>query len=298
MYSLFHFIILLFSLFPGFVQAGNTMAAEELYLYAVDLQKSGDYQRAATEFGRYLSYSRRHPEETYPDHQEAMHRYAQSLEKSGEHNRALKAYADLGRFYPTSEKIPQAIFELGTIHENQNHIDSAKLRYGQLRQFVPGTAWDARATLRQAWQHLQLGEDQKANLKLQEIDHPDYLLHANKALDALPELGELPQKDPKTAAILSAILPGAGHAYVGRPKDARFAFLSNGLMIGATVEAFNRDMPALGAVLGVLELGWYSGTIFSASSLAHKYNKQQRDQFLDKIQLYFDVDQIGIKADF
>ena len=262
----------------------NLMSAQEVYLYAVELQeKNQDYQRAATEFGRYLSYARRHPEADYPNHEEVMHRYAQSLAKGGEYQRALTAYANFGKQYPQSKKIAQLMFEMGEIHEAQKAHQAARFRYGQLKNYAPESEWKDRASLRQAWQHLQLGEDTKALKRLNEIEDPHYKANVEKVLLALPELERLPQKDPKTAALLSALLPGAGHAYLDRPKDAQFAFLSNGLMIGATVEAFEQDMPALGVVLGVLELGWYTGTMFSASSLAHKQNNEQRQNYLEKI---------------
>ena len=277
---------------------GNVMAAKEVYRYAVDLQQSGDSQRAATEFGRYLSYAKRHPDQTFPDHEKAMFHYAQSLAKNGEYDRALKAFESFGQHYPQSSQIADAMLEMGKIHEAERHSLAAQFRYGQLKKYQPDSEWEAKANLRQAWQHLQLEQDVQAIKKLEQIDQSPYQNSAKHILSELPQLKEIPQKDPKKAAILSAILPGAGHAYLDRPKDAQFAFLSNGLMIGATIEAFDQDMPALGTVLGILELGWYTGTMYSASSLAHKQNRQQRELFLENLRPYFDGKSLGVEVEF
>ncbi|MCU0594722.1 MAG: hypothetical protein MUC98_04565, partial [Desulfobacterota bacterium] len=63
-------------------------------------------------------------------------------------------------------------------------------------------------------------------------------------------------------------------------KDGVVAFLLNGLFIWATVEAFHQDQEVLGAVLGVIELGFYSGTIYSAVNSAHKHNRKLKQDFL------------------
>jgi hypothetical protein len=57
------------------------------------------------------------------------------------------------------------------------------------------------------------------------------------------------------------------------------AFLLNGLTIWAAVEAFDQDLDVLGGVLVALELGWYSGNIYSAVNSAHKYNRKVRADF-------------------
>jgi hypothetical protein len=89
----------------------------------------------------------------------------------------------------------------------------------------------------------------------------------------------LPYKDPTTAGALS-VVPGLGHVYCERYKDGLVAFLLNGLFIWATIEAFHEDQEVLGAVLGFVELGFYSGTIYSAVNSAHKHNRKLKDDFL------------------
>jgi hypothetical protein len=73
---------------------------------------------------------------------------------------------------------------------------------------------------------------------------------------------------------LAAVLPGLGHAYVGRYKDGGIAFLVNALFIWAAVESFHNDNNVLGGMICFLELGWYSGNIYSAVNSTHKYNRK------------------------
>ena len=87
------------------------------------------------------------------------------------------------------------------------------------------------------------------------------------------------KKSPVTAGLLS-IIPGAGHFYCERRKDALVSFLLNGAMILGAFEAFENDMDAFGGIITFFELGFYSGKIYSAVSSAHKYNRDEKSNFL------------------
>ena len=92
----------------------------------------------------------------------------------------------------------------------------------------------------------------------------------------------LKQKNP-TAAGLLAIVPGAGHLYCERPRDALISFVLNGALIYAAYEAFDEDLEGLGAVITFFELGFYAGNIYSAVSSAHKYNRDTKERFLKQL---------------
>jgi len=64
--------------------------------------------------------------------------------------------------------------------------------------------------------------------------------------------------------------------------DAFAAFgLNVGLMLAAYT-AFDNGNPALGGVIGFVETGFYSGSIYGAVSAAHKYNHAQRMRILNR----------------
>ena len=89
-------------------------------------------------------------------------------------------------------------------------------------------------------------------------------------------------KSPRLAGALG-VVPGAGYLYCRRPGDALAAFLFNSMMMLAAYEAFDNGNGALGAVISVVELGFYGGSIYGSVGAAHKYNKRQTAFFLDRL---------------
>jgi len=92
----------------------------------------------------------------------------------------------------------------------------------------------------------------------------------------------LSRKNPTLAGAL-AILPGAGYVYCGRYHDALMSFLFNSGMACAAWEAFDNDLEGLGALIGMVGLGFYSGSIYGSVSSAHKYNRTLLRDFLDRL---------------
>jgi len=90
----------------------------------------------------------------------------------------------------------------------------------------------------------------------------------------------LNRKSIWTAALSSAVLPGAGYAYAGRKGTALMALLINGLFIWTSVEAFNAGRYALFTTTGILGLGWYIGTIRGSAEAALNYNRKKKEEFI------------------
>ena len=55
------------------------------------------------------------------------------------------------------------------------------------------------------------------------------------------------------------------------------------------MESFDKELYALGAVISVVEFGFYAGNIYGAVGSAHKYNKLQDAAFIDNLKLKFNV---------
>ena len=108
----------------------------------------------------------------------------------------------------------------------------------------------------------------------------------------LAEASKSKRKDPVLAGILAAIVPGAGHLYCERPKDATLAFLFTGAFAWATAEAFEEDNEELGVGLGLIALAFYGGNIFSAVNVAHKFNDRQQRRLQRSLAPY---QQMGLK---
>ena len=72
--------------------------------------------------------------------------------------------------------------------------------------------------------------------------------------------------------MLAEVFPGAR---IHPALDTRF--------IGATIEAFDNDLPILGSIIGMVELGWYSGTIYGSMSGAKRHNHELREEKLGNL---------------
>lgn len=83
------------------------------------------------------------------------------------------------------------------------------------------------------------------------------------------------RKSPVLAGALSAILPGAGQAYVGAWQSAAYSFLINALFLSAALELQNKDLHASALTAGVVFSVTYVGGIISAAQSAKTYNNNQ-----------------------
>jgi TM2 domain-containing membrane protein YozV len=74
------------------------------------------------------------------------------------------------------------------------------------------------------------------------------------------------------AALLSAVVPGAGHIYAGHYGDGVTSFFLNGLFIAGTVVAIRQENYAVAGAVGVVGLPFYIGNIYGAANAATKWN--------------------------
>jgi len=134
--------------------------------------------------------------------------------------------------------------------------------------------------LRLAWLQIDSGKYREAiaTLDLIQAESTNYQ-RARLLRQALLQRPETAEKSPQTAGVLSAILPGAGHFYAGRPGQAISSFLLNAIFITGTVVAFKNDSPVLGGILVFFELGWYIGGIRSAAQAAREENEARAKKY-------------------
>ena len=90
------------------------------------------------------------------------------------------------------------------------------------------------------------------------------------------DLRERPSISPAFVGVLSAALPGAGHASLGLWSDSAVAFTLNAVSIGSTVELARAGLvwPAIAA--GLVASLFYVGGIVSSVSLASERNEEER----------------------
>lgn len=93
----------------------------------------------------------------------------------------------------------------------------------------------------------------------------------------------IPKKSPTLASWLSAVLPGSGHAYAGKWRDGIMSFIINGVFGYCIYDSFRNGNQSVGWLLSGIELGWYSGNIYTAAGSAHRTNDQRVEKYQDTL---------------
>ncbi|MEC9397284.1 MAG: hypothetical protein VX475_06690 [Myxococcota bacterium] len=85
----------------------------------------------------------------------------------------------------------------------------------------------------------------------------------------------LPRKRPALAGALS-IIPGLGHFYIEEYGAGIWAMIFNGAFIYGMADSIASKRYGQATLIGLVELIWYTGTIFGAVSGAHRFNRDAR----------------------
>lgn len=271
-------VFLLVALFSAPVQ-GQEGAPERISAFADHLFDQEDYYRAITEYERLIFLFPKHP-----------------LAKTAEYRIALA--------YFKGEKLPQAIQRLRKISEDRAGEDLGKQAlatlgdaYVQKKEYTaaievfdrflkadPGHQQADAVRIKIGWAYLRQGNWRQASEEFRKLPQDSPLRQNAEGLaqDAAA-YPDIPAKSPVLAGGLSAVLPGAGQLYVGRPTDAAISFALNSVFLWATIEAFNNDNNVTGAILLFFESGWYLGNVYNAVNNAHKYNRRAEQTYLDRL---------------
>jgi TolA-binding protein len=259
---------------PAF-SAQITIDSDEQFRFAEQTMNKGDYLRAVVEFERFLQF--------FPDDMnvsKARLLIAQCYLKARDYESARKILIEALNAYKGTLVGGKALFLMGESYYEQGLYEEAERYFKGLLAAYSDPELRNSAVYRLGWIQMQTGQWQGASETFKAVGAGSPLFPTAQDLSVKSLGGELlPYKDPTTAGALS-VVPGLGHVYCERYKDGLVAFLLNGLFIAATFEAFHDNQEALGAILGFVELGFYSGTIYSAVNSAHKHNRKLKDDFL------------------
>lgn len=99
--------------------------------------------------------------------------------------------------------------------------------------------------------------------------------HRRVGLWAARDLHFEDEKTPWVAGTLSAILPGAGQAYVGAWSSAMYSFVLNSLFFATTLEFQREGFYAASLASGLVFSVTYVGGILSSNQAARLYNKSR-----------------------
>ena len=270
------------------IQAWGSEGTESasVFGFAESLYEEADYFRAISEYKRYQFL--------YPSGdlgETAAFRIAESYFKAKRWPEAIAACNLFISKYRDSLRYYEMLYLKGRVEKLDKKNDEALRTFDQLINAQDPTYGD-KAIYQKALVMLERADwHGTRNYLLQVPKESPLNLTAAAFLSDLDNVDKLPHKSPKTVGILATVLPGAGHLYTERPRDALLAFLLNGSFILGAVELFRHDNYVAGGILTFFELGWYGGNIYSAVSSAHKYNQQIQQEFIrntkDKFNLSF-----------
>jgi len=273
---LFFLILLL----PPSVHAGSTLTIDNdsQFTYAMDLFSSGDYASAIFEFKRFIYFF---PEDkrvnlahytigesffSQKQYREAIRSFKTSAVAKESSPATTKSALMISRCYLQLRESGPAVIQLRNLAAIAKEIDTLDETYYRL-----GWIYLDRADWKEA-------ENNFHKISLQNADR----YNTAELTAAISRYHSIPRKNPTLAGMLS-ILPGTGQLYCERYHDALVAFLINGGLIWAACESFDRNLDALGTIIGITELGFYSGNIYSAVNSAHKYNRLKTGNFIENI---------------
>ena len=259
----------------SYTAQGIVLDPERQFQFAEHLFKKGEYYRAIGEYERFIYF--------FPlsDKVElARYRIGLSFLKGERHKDAIQAFNALIEDYQNTEYALKSYLGISEAYVLLKYYDMALTSIENLITISPDQEIRDEAYHKKGWVYLEMGLWENARECFEKISPQNReKYNLKQILIGLDKKIPLKRKNPTTAGLL-AIIPGAGHLYCERRRDAFISFLLNGAMIYAAYEAFDHDLNALGGVITLLELGFYSGNIYSAVSSAHKYNRDEKSRFL------------------
>ncbi|MFO7986579.1 MAG: tetratricopeptide repeat protein [Desulfatiglandaceae bacterium] len=268
-------MVLLFFGIPSAFSEERVIHSNDQLQYAHKLMEEEAYGRAVTELERFIHF--------FPDDSEVpLARYLIGVcyLKEADYERAIDHFSHIFRSDPDGPFAGKALLMTGESYYEQGAPAEAGHYFMEvLKQYSSPKLRNA-AQYRLGWARMMENRWKDASQAFEQVEQGSPLYESAQGLSNASLRGELlPQKEPACAGVMAGVLPGLGHAYVSRYKDALVAFLLNGLFIWATVESFHQDHYVLGGILGFLEVGWYTGNIYSAVNVTHKWNRKVKTDF-------------------
>ena len=263
--------VLMLVALPARSEPRTLVITDELQLgLAESFMAEGEYYRAITEYKKFLYFFPDAGQIDYVRLQIGMAYY-----RGGECPQAIESFARVRQHYP-SEHFATAAFYEGVCRSRLKNPKAAQDNFERVVAIVPATQQAAEALAGEALAALDR-EDWAGSRQALEHLTLDYSntpqgVAAKDALPLLEDAETRPRKSPVAAGLMSAVVPGSGYAYAGRPGDGLMAFLVNGLFIAGTAVAIDHENYPVAALIGGAGLPFYLGNIYGSANAASKWN--------------------------
>ena len=267
---------------PAPAPAPEEVRAREALGFADSLFQEKDYYRAISEYKR-AAYLAGLAHATSVE-LEALMRIGESYRMGQKWEPAIAAYRQAAERAPGTATAERAESETAeTLRLAQQDVEARDAFLAFLGKH-PNSPDADRARLRLAACQARLGDLKAALAALDQVPASSPLApEAQEAKKALEKPPELAPKKPGLAGGMSAILPGSGQWYAGRPGGGASTFLLNAALVLGASESFRTDRNVLGALLTAAALVAYTGNIYGAVGDAHKANREAEERFLEDL---------------
>jgi TolA-binding protein len=260
----------------SFAEPVITIDADRQFEFAGHYFDAGEYYRAIGEYKRFIYFF---PEDTR--HEQAMYKIGMCYLNGQKFQEAINTLKNLLTQFPSTDFKTKARFRISQCFAELKEYLRAIDSLDRIAATAKDTDISDKAYYRRGWIYLEMDQWEAAEKSFACISSKNREQYRLETLShEMRQKKELKTKNPTTSGIL-AIIPGAGHLYCGRYRDAAMAFLFNSAMIYAAYEAFDHNHDVLGGIITFFEVGLYSGNIYSAVNCAHKYNRDVKNRFLD-----------------
>jgi len=267
-----------------FSEENRCISAKQQFDFAEHLFSIREYGSAVTEYRRFIRFFPKHPKA----HQ-ARYNIGMAYFENKEFQKAADSFSEMisksgVKHLTLSHLTTHAYFMISQCHMQMNNPQEAVTVLHNLAAMTKNRNVQDEARYRIGWIYAEAAMWEKAGIffdKISEENRERY--HMKQLSEELSRTADIPRKNPRAAGALS-VIPGAGFLYCGRYRDGITAFLFNGALIWGAYTAFDKDNPALGSVIALVEAGFYAGNFYGAVSSAHKYNRNQNRHFIRQLQ--------------
>ena len=275
--------LVLMVLLPAEIRCQNNPASqyftpERVLQFSNHLYEEGEFMSAAAEYERFQFLSPSGPDSV-------KLRIAKCYLQAERADLANKCLSGLLRSPHAASSSTEASLLLGYTYFLQKKYDSClavvRSREGE---YIPGAGPVEPEFLLAA-----------ACMVARRWDDAEQILKSNTSSDAWEQLNQLElkgrggaEKSPVLSAMFSAVVPGSGKVYAGKPIDGIFSFIAIGLTAWQSYDGFSRDgtKSAKGWILGSLGLTLYAGNVYGSALEAGVHNQMMYDSFNRDVQLF------------
>lgn len=279
---------------PAAQAAPLIIQAQKQLQYARQLFDEGQYRRAAEEFDRFAFFFPDDPQQPMAVFS-AGRAFLQARESMSAMQRFQALMTERGEM---NELEIEAHFMMAECHLMRDRQDLAVSQLEHLAARSTDVVVQDRAYLRIVWILVDQLDWQRARRALGRISPAGRQRRDVVALaHHLAQSDAIARKSPALAGTLS-IVPGGGQLYCGRYADGLAALIVNGGLFWAAYESFDNDLNALGGMLSLVGIGFYTANIYGAISSAHKYNLKQQKGFAEQLKrsVRIDIGPSGISS--